>query len=387
MVLLVNQHTVPIFSDIVNAFAQRGRKPTLFTGHIERGGQALSRQVAVKKSIRYSRGSSVSRFFSWIVFTIHYTFYLIVCRKPELVLVTTNPPLAPIITAWVSRLRKIPFYIVLYDLYPEALFQAGIVRERNVIFKIWARLNQQVFMRAHRIITLSESMRLAAGKYLRSGEKIHVISNWADTSFVHPVPKASNSFVRAHALMNKFVVLYSGNMGLTHDLESLVEAAARVQDLREVMFLLIGDGGKRRVLEQLVAKRKLENVVFLPYQDENNFPLAMASADVGVITLGIGAEGISVPSKTYINLAAGLCLLTIAPSSSELNRIVTEHEAGFVCEPGRPDEIEKIIRLLVNDRRLLAYHKKRALEASGFFTSEKAFEYVDLTRSPVPVTM
>lgn len=387
MVLLVNQHIVPVFSDIANAFAERGRRPILFTGHIEKGGNPLSAQIRIRKSIRYNRRSSFSRLRTWIFFTIHYSFYLTFCRKPEFVLVTTNPPLALIVTAWISRIRNIPFYILLYDLYPEALSQAGIANESNLIFNIWEKLNRPIFRMAHNIFTLSESMKRAAGKYLTSDEKIRVISNWADTSFIHPMPKTSNSFVQAHGLINKFVILYSGNMGLTHDLESLVEAAGRLRDLTEVVFVLIGDGGKRRALEQLVRSKNVDNVLFLPYQDEYNFPLAMASADVGVVTLGYGAEGISVPSKTYINLAAGLCLLAIAPTASELNRIIQDYKAGFVCEPGRADEIERTIRLLVNDRELLQYYKENALKASCFFTSEKAYEYVDQTSSSLRVTL
>jgi hypothetical protein len=131
MVLLVNQHTVPIFSDIVNAYEHSGRKPVLFTGHIEKGGQPLNPGVEIRKSIRYNRGSTFSRFLTWVLFTVHYTSYLVFCRKPDFILVTTNPPLAPIITAWISRLRKVPFYILLYDLYPDAIFQAGIIKEKN----------------------------------------------------------------------------------------------------------------------------------------------------------------------------------------------------------------------------------------------------------------
>ena len=387
MVLLVNQHIVPVFSDIVNAFAERGRGPILFAGHIEKGGKPLSARIEIRRSTRYNRASSFSRFVTWLLFTIHYSFYLAFCRKPEFVLVTTNPPLAPIVTAWISKLRNIPFYILLYDLYPEAMLQADVVKEGNLIFHIWMKLNRSMFKNARHIFTLSESMKRAAGKYLTSDEKIRVISNWADTSFIHPVPKASNPFVKAHGLMGKFVVLYSGNMGLTHDLESLVEAAGKVRDLQQVVFVLIGDGGKRRILEQLARSNKMDNVLFLPHQDENNFPLAMASADVGVVTLGNGAEGISVPSKTYVNLAAGLCLLGIAPGASELNRIIREHKVGFVCEPGRADEIERTIRLLFNDRELLQYHKDNALKASRFFTSEKAYEYVNQTGSSLRVTL
>src|SRR5688572_13355070 len=116
MVLLVNQHTVPIFADIANAFADSGSKTILFTGHIEKGGRQLSSFIRVKKSIAYDRRSNLARFFSWFAFTVHFGIYLLTCHKPRMILVVTNPPLAPIVAAIISRLRKIPYHILVYDL-------------------------------------------------------------------------------------------------------------------------------------------------------------------------------------------------------------------------------------------------------------------------------
>lgn len=386
MVLLVNQHTVPVFLDIANAFASAGSKTVLFTGYIEQGGRPLSASVHLKKSISYNRKSTVSRFFSWLAFAFHYAFYLLTCRRPEVVLVSTNPPLAPVITAVISRWRKIPYQVLLYDLYPEALFQAGLVKRRNPIFRFWQRINPWIFKGAQKIFTLSDSMKDAASGYIADPGKVKVIYNWADTSYVHPVEKSTNDFIRQHRLENKFVVLYAGNMGLTHDLESLIEAAHLLKDLPDLQFVFIGDGGKRRALQNLVRERALGNVVFLPYQDERNFPLAMAAADVGVVTLGSGAEGISVPSKTYINLAAGVCLLSIAPKNSELSRLVREYEAGQICEPGNPQEVAGFIKTLMANPGLLNHYKRKAVEAAAFFTPDNAYEYIAETRVRQTVT-
>jgi glycosyltransferase involved in cell wall biosynthesis len=386
MVLLVNQHTVPVFLDIVNAFAVAKKNPVLFTGHVEKGSRPFSPAVQIKKSIAYNRKSAFSRFFTWLIFTFHYTLYLSVCRKPELILVATNPPLTPIITACIATLRKIPFYILLYDLYPEALFQAGFVTNKNIVFKIWARVNWWMFRHAKSTFTLSESMREATRHYVRCREKIQVIHNWADASYIHPIEKNDNPFITKHRLYNKFVVLYSGNMGLTHDLESLVEAAVKLKEESRLVFVLIGDGGKKKKLEKLVSQTKPGNVLFLPFQDEKDFPYAMAAADVGVVTLGVGAGGISVPSKTYVNLAAGLCLLSIAPKSSELSRLVEDYDAGLAIEPGRPDEVATVIRALMKNEERLEYHKRKSLEAAQFFTPDNAYQYVKATSIPIAVT-
>jgi glycosyltransferase involved in cell wall biosynthesis len=377
MILLVNQHTVPIFVDVVNAFASSENEVILFTGHVEEGGQPLSPKVKLVKSISYNRKSTSTRLSTWLLFSIHYFFYLLFARKPLKILVVTNPPFTPIITHWIGTMRSIPFFILLYDLYPDALAQAGLLQQSHFVFRQWKKLNVKMFSRAVKIFTLSDSMKKAALVYLpQAPQKFVVIHNWADTDYIHPIPKSSNSFLKANNLEGKRVILYSGNMGLTHDLESLLAAAEFFKTVPDVVFVFIGDGGKRDALLKMKQDRALTNVLFLPFQNRNIFPLAMAAADIGVVTLGSGAEGISVPSKTYINMAAGLPIVTIAPLDSELNRIVTDFNCGIVCKPGEPAFIADAIRQLLNDSSLLEKYRRSSLEAAQQFTPRNAIRYV-----------
>lgn len=124
----------------------------------------------------------------------------------------------------------------------------------------------------------------------------------------------------------------------------------------------------------------LSNVIFLPFQSAQDFPFAMAAADIGVVTLGTGAEGISVPSKTYVNMAAGLCLLTIAPKSSELNRIVETYSCGYICEPNHPTDIVSFLTTINNDKTQLRHYQENARKASLRFGSENANQYVDVVK-------
>jgi glycosyltransferase involved in cell wall biosynthesis len=376
VILLVNQHTVPIFIDIANAFAEAGEETILFTGHVETGGKPLSTKIKIVKSISYQRHSVVSRLLTWLIFSIHYFFYLLVTQRLTRILVVTNPPLAPLITGLIAGWRKLPYFILIYDLYPEAFVQARFLNSSHLLYRSWQNVNVRYFKTAKGIFTLSESMRKAASAYVDDSTKISVVHNWVDTDYVYPISKTENVFIMNNRLEGKTVVMYAGNMGLTHDLESVIEAARLLKNVFQLFFVFIGDGGKRKILEQLVNESSLPNVQFLPYQDEVNFPLAMAAADIGVVTLGVGAEGISVPSKTYINLAAGVCLLSIAPASSELSRLIDLHQVGINCEPGSPVKLAHAIQELVNDKSLLTRYQKNALKAALSYTSENAKEYV-----------
>jgi glycosyltransferase involved in cell wall biosynthesis len=373
--LIVNQHAVPIAVDVVNAFAASGKQVVLFTGYIETGGKPLHPSVRVVRSVAYQRRSTWARGFSWMAFSLHYFFFLLLTRNPGPVLVVTNPPFAPIITYWVSRIRSFNYFIQVYDLYPDALAQAGFVRADSMIFRRWQALNRSVFGAATKVFTLSASMSGALQLYIDS-KHIKVIHNWVDASFIKPVLRSENPFLQVHGWSGKRILLYSGNMGLTHDLESIVEAARMLRDYPDLLFVFIGEGGKKHKLEMLVAAYELENVRFLPYQPADGFPAALAAADIAMVTLGTGGEGISVPSKTYSAMAAGSCLLVIAPPESELTRLVIDHRAGLAVAPAHPEALAKNIEELLAKPELLQVYQSGARQASLLFSPENAFLYV-----------
>lgn len=375
MILLVNQHIVPVFTDVINAFVRSGEKTKYFTGLVEAGRTPIDSEAIEAKSVSYKRNSTFSRFLSWTMFSIHYFFFLVFGQRPDRILVVTNPPFAPLITSVVARFRKIPFWVLIYDLYPEALSQSGFVKPGGFIFRRWQYLNRVLLSRAEKIFTLSESMKEATYQYT-SKDKIKVIGNWADVEYIKPIPKKNNTFIRQHLLEDKVIVMYSGNMGLTHDLESLINAAELLKEENEIIFVLIGEGGQRQKLVDMAKKRQMSNVMFLPYQDAVKFPQAMAAADIGVVTLGTGAEGISVPSKTYVNMAAGLSLLVISPPLSELTRIVEFFGIGYCVEPGRPEILARHIKFQLEDRAKLNSFKERSRQASLQFTPANAQLYV-----------
>ncbi len=381
-VLLVNQHTVPIFIDIANAFAEAGEETILFTGHVETGGKPLSTKIKIVKSISYQRHSVVSRLLTWLIFSIHYFFYLLVTQRLTRILVVTNPPLAPLITGLIAGWRKLPYFILIYDLYPEAFVQARFLNSSHLLYRSWQDMNIRYFKTAKGIFTLSESMKKAASAYVDDSTKISVVHNWVDTDYMYPISKTENAFISNNGLGGKTVVMYAGNMGLTHDLESVVGAAELLKELKKVVFVFIGEGGKLSLLQRQVKDKKLSNVVFLPYQPAAYFPMAMAAADIGIVTLGVGTEGISVPSKTYINLAAGSCILAIAPADSELTRLITEYHAGIVCNPGNPSSLAQAVTELLSDNDLLTRYKENALKASKVFTSKNAKKYIRVVLGP-----
>ena len=320
-ILFVNQSTGTLFIDILNAFAEAGHEVTLFSGRVKKGNRPLNKNIKTIRGMSYIRKNLVLRFFTWLGFSIVYAVVLIWYKKPDIIFVVTNPPIAPLVTWLIAGIRRIPYFVLVYDLYPEALVISGIFRENNAVCRIWKKVNVKVFKGAWKVFTLSQSMRDSISAYIDIG-KIQVIHNWSDGNYIRPVARDENPFIRSHGINGKKIVLYSGNMGLTHDLESVIEAARMLDHVSDLQFIMVGEGGKKGALIEMARRYNLPNVLFLPYQDADNFPYAIAAADIGVVTLDAGAEGIAVPSKTYTNMAAGLCLLVIAPKASEISRMV-----------------------------------------------------------------
>jgi len=155
------------------------------------------------------------------------------------------------------------------------------------------------------VIALGDTMRdrLVADKGA-DPDRVAVIHNWADCGAIVPGPK-QNAFSAANGLADAFVVMHSGNLGLSQSLDTLLDAALRLREHLDVVVALVGDGTRREALQASARARGLDNVRFLPYQPKERLSLSFASADVFVVALERGLAGYIVPSKLYGVLAAG----------------------------------------------------------------------------------
>jgi len=177
---------------------------------------------------------------------------------------------------------------------------------------------------------------------------VHVIHNWADCSAITPGPK-DNSFARAHGLADRFVLMHSGNVGLSQNLDLLVEAAARLQSRDRLVIAIVGDGARRQVLQDQASRRGLVNIRFFPYQPKELLHESFAAADAFLVSLKPGLEGYIVPSKLYGILASGRPFVAAVDPSCEAALIAREHECGRVAVPGDVDALAGAIAALYDD--------------------------------------
>jgi glycosyltransferase involved in cell wall biosynthesis len=180
-------------------------------------------------------------------------------------------------------------------------------------------------------------------------ERVDVIRNWADDEAIRPVAAEGNPFRAEQRWEGKFVVMYSGNMGVAHRFDDILEVARRLRDDPSLIFAFIGDGVRRKEIEEARERHGLENVCLLPYQSADRLALSLGAGDVHFVSLREGFEGTVVPSKTYGIMAAARPILYQGGRSGEIARMILDHGIGEVVPERDVDALERVIAALRHD--------------------------------------
>ncbi len=275
-------------------------------------------------------------------------------RQGDVVIAVTNPPTLPFLIWVAARWRGSRFVLLIHDIYPEVLVATGFLRRDGLVARALSRLVAALYARADRIVVLGRDMKeLVHGKCPSCEDRIWIIPNWGDTSEIRPAPKSENTILRELNLVDRFVILYAGNIGRTQGVDALVEAAGLLRDRQDIAFLIAGDGARRLWVEKTIAEKKLGEVRLLPRSPRSDLGVLLGACDAAVISLMPGMTGISVPSRLYNVLAAGRPILAIAEPESELARVVIEEGAGKVVAPGDGSAIAAAIIEMSQDKKSL----------------------------------
>jgi colanic acid biosynthesis glycosyl transferase WcaI len=275
-----------------------------------------------------------------------------IAGKPD-ILVSYSPPLPLGLSAWLlSQIWRIPWVLQLEDLYPEAAIAAGILRNRRVI-SFFSSMERFIYNKVSHISLISEQFRQnLIGKKV-APHKMTLIPVWADPEAVQLLPK-ENSFRERHGLTNRFVVMYAGNIGHTSNLEDVLSAANLLKNELSIFFVILGEGVKKEILQEMAQAKDLGNVFFLPYQSRQVFPEMMAAADVSLVTLNHDSSLSSLPSKTFNIMASGRPILGVTPPESEIAQLIVEGQCGINVPPNQPGLLaEMILNLKEHGSRLI----------------------------------
>jgi colanic acid biosynthesis glycosyl transferase WcaI len=273
---------------------------------------------------------------------------LLKSRRFDVVIAPTPPLTIGLHARLLARITGAKFIYNVQEIYPDVAVRLGVLKQ-NRVAALLDRMERRTYQRADAVVVISEHFRRTLlAKGVPPG-KLAVIPNFVDTEFLCPRPR-HNPLSQRHDLDDKFVVLYSGNLGLTQDFESVLEAAADLSDLADLRFVIAGNGARTDWLKDEIRVRGQPNVLLLPYQPRSEVPDLYAACDVGIIPLRRDGARDTFPSKVYSIMASGRPVVAAAEPDTELAAVIAEADAGTLVSPERPAELAGTIRRLYDDR-------------------------------------
>jgi glycosyltransferase involved in cell wall biosynthesis len=306
-------------------------------------------------------------------------------RTNDSVIVVTNPPLLPFLITAVCRVRRAKALLLIHDVYPETLTITDMLSPTSIIACVLDRATRHLYRNVDRIIVLGRDMEALVRHKLQDVERsVVTIPNCPhEPDRIRPTPRGSNALLKRLGLVDKFVIQYSGNIGRTHGLKVLVEAAQRLTAVSEIHFLFIGWGAKKRWLEASVESLGLANVTVLPYVPREELATSLNACDVAIISFVPGMIGSSVPGRMYNIMAAGKAILAVTEPKAELGLVVQEERIGWVVPPGNATRlVETILEAKANPRLIADMGRRaRALVETKYSVERVIDQYTQLLDS------
>ncbi|MEH2290169.1 glycosyltransferase family 4 protein [Nostoc sp.] len=273
--------------------------------------------------------------------------------RPDVILLTVPPLLVCLPATLIAWLYNCPIVLNVQDILPEAAVRVGLIKNKLMIQALEA-LEKFAYRTAHTISVIADGFVDNLINKDVSANKIACIPNWVNLNFIRPLPKKNNSWRASHQLDDKFVVLYSGNIALTQGLETVIEAAARLRHLKEIVFVIAGESQALERLQKHCLTCGADNVLLLPLQPREKLPQMLAGADVGLIVQKSNVISFNMPSKIPLLLASGRPIVGSVPAAGTAAKAIKESGGGIIVEPESADALAVAVLHLYNQPELAA---------------------------------
>lgn len=345
--------TSQLMTDLAKGLSQHDYTVNIFTETQKETTPESCSQININRAFSPIKSSTsiFSKIISSIFFLIGALWYVIFSIPSNTpLLIASNPPYAGILGILFNIVHRGKYYFLLQDIFPESAAMSGIMKQNSILYQFFSKLIYLTYKYSEYIIVLSTSMQeFLERKYPDLKPKIKVIENWAIED-IPVVSKPANNFAQQYELDEIFTVLYSGNLGRLHDIETITESAKILKD-EPIKFVFIGDGAKTKIVNQAIENYQLQNILLLPYQPRELLPLSLTACDISLVSLIPGAESIVAPSKLYGMLSAGRGIISISVPNSYIDKLLTNSGCGVNVPPDDPQQLADIIRQLARDNQ------------------------------------
>ena len=284
-------------------------------------------------------------------------------RSCDVMFISSTPPIQGAMAAMVKKCRRdhIPFVYNLQDIFPDSLVGTGLAKKDGLLWKIGRKIEDFTYRNADKIIVISQDFKRNIMAKGVPEEKIEVIYNWVDQNAVVDVPREQNKlFAKYNLDPSKFYITYSGNIGLTQNMDMLLAVMEELKtEEPDVRLVLIGEGAYKAQVEKIVAEKNLSNVAMLPFQPYEDIGHVFSLGDAGLVISKPGVGENSVPSKTWSIMSASRPVLANF-DENELKEIVdgtsasstTGKPCGIFTKAGDKEAFKEAILTLFNNREL-----------------------------------
>ncbi|SFV32681.1 Glycosyltransferase involved in cell wall bisynthesis [Hyphomicrobium facile] len=320
---------------------------------------------------RFGRSNLALRAIDYLTFYLSASWALLSrVRRGDVVVAKTDPPMISVLAAPIAKLRGALFVNWLQDIFPEvakAVEVGGAVT--GWTYRPLQSLRNASLRAADMNIVIGDRMAELVMSLGVDNSRLRIIPNWTNCGDIRPIDQGSNKLRSKWELGSAFVVGYSGNLGRAHEIDTILAAAASIEQKRgrseeasHIVWLFVGGGALFEPLKREAQVRKLTSLQFQNYQPREILAEALSVANVHLVSLKAELEGLIVPSKFYGVAAAGRPTIFIGDRDGEIARYLTRIGCGFVVDIGDGEGLAKRILELAENGEAAKDMGRRARE-------------------------
>lgn len=314
-------------------------------------------RIRVPEFVKSNKISRIRNILGYFFGAIFATFKV---GKQDYVFSISQPPiLGGLVGVWGKWIKRARYIYNIQDFNPEQTIAVGYSNNK-IILKAMMWLDKFSCSQSNIVITVGRDLLETMSKRFKTNKipKTVHINNWIDEKEIYPLPADHEkvlAFRKQYGLVDKFVIMYSGNIGLYYDLENLMKViekfkpGTKASDSREVIFAFVGNGSVLDELVNYAQVHNMDNVIFIPYQDKAALIYSLNAGDVHWCVNAKGIKGVSCPSKYYGIAAVAKPVLGVLEKDSEVRLLIEETQCGLVSEPGEYFGVEKNIRWFIEN--------------------------------------
>ena len=278
------------------------------------------------------------------MFMLHCLWAVISRRDVDAILVSTSPPLCGVAATVGHVLRGTPFLYWVMDLNPDQLIVLGKIGRNSLTARISNLIQRRVLRRAGVVIPLDRFMEERLLRKADFRHKSHIIPPWPHERPAPSLDHTDNWFREKHDLQDRFVIMYSGNHGLSTPVETMLAAAKQLEDTPQVQFLFVGGGVRKKMIDEAIASDRPTNVRSLPYQPREDLRFSLSSADLHLVSMEENVVGIVHPCKIYGAMTMGRPIVLLGPRPCHASEILETEQIGWQVDTDDADGMAAAIR-------------------------------------------